>query len=106
VQQGANAFNARDLGGFLDAFAPDLKIYDHPNTLHSEGREALREQMAPVFDTATGLHVRLHDVTPIGKTVVVHETIDGFPGSEGPLEQVVLYRVRDGRIDRTWHVQE
>jgi len=106
VWQGANAFNARDLGGFLDSFAPDLKIYDHPNTLRSEGREALRKQMAPVFDTATDLHVRLHTVTPIGNTVVVHETIRGFPETGGPLEQVVLYRVRDGRIDRTWHVQE
>ncbi|MFP4227495.1 MAG: amidohydrolase family protein [Salinivenus sp.] len=106
VRQGANAFNARDLPGFLDSFAPDLEVYEHPNTLQSEGRNALRTQMDSMFREANDLHLRLHNVTPVGNTVVVHETIEGLPGREAPLSQVVLYRVTDGRIDRTWLVQE
>ena len=106
VRQGANAFNARDLGGFLDSFAPDLKVYDHPNTLVSDSRSALRQEYRRLFGSAPDLHLRLHDVTPIGQTVVVHETIEGLPGRDAPLTQVVLYRVLDGRIDRVWLVQE
>jgi len=106
VRQGANAFNARDLGGFLDSFAPDLEIYEHPSTLRSEGRDALREQMAPIFETATNLHVRLHNLTTVGNTVMVHETIEGLPDRDAPLTQGVLYRVTDGQIDRTWLIQE
>ncbi len=106
VRQGANAFNARDLGGFLDSFAPDLQVYDHPNTLVSDGRSALRQEYRRLFSSASDLQLRLHDLTVIGQTVVVHETIDGLPGREGPLTQVVLYRVADGRIDRVWLVQE
>ncbi|MFO8098665.1 MAG: amidohydrolase family protein [Salinibacter sp.] len=106
VQQGANAFNARDLGGFLDSFSPDLEVYEHPKTLQSEGRAALRRQMASTFEEAADVHLRLHDVTPIGNTVVVHETMEGLPDREAPLTQVVIYRVTDGRIDRAWLVQE
>ena len=106
VRQGANAFNARDLGGFLDSFAPDLKVYDHPNTLVSDGRSALRQEYRRLFASASDLHLRLHDVTTIGQTVIVHETIEGLPGRDAPLTQVVLYRVTDGRIDRVWLVQE
>ena len=106
VRQGANAFNARDLGGFLDSFAPDLQVYEHPSTLVSEGRSALRQEYRRLFESAPDLHLRLHDVTAIGRTVVVHETIEGLPDRDGPLEQVVIYRVTDGRIDRAWLVQE
>ena len=105
VQQGANAFNAHDLGGFLDAFAPDLKVYAHPDSLVMDGRPALREQYASAFQTATQLHVEVHHTAPIGNTVALHETIRGTPKTE-PLEQVVLYRVTDGAIDRVWLVQE
>jgi imidazolonepropionase-like amidohydrolase len=106
VRQGANAFNARDLGGFLDSFAPDLQVYEHPSTLVSEGRSALRREYRRLFESAPDLHLRLRDVTAIGRTVVVHETIEGLPDRDGPLEQVVIYRVTDGRIDRAWLVQE
>ncbi len=105
VQQGANAFNAHDLGGFLDAFAPDLEVYAHPDSLIMEGRSALREQYASTFQTANQLRVEVHHTAPIGTTVALHETIRGMPETE-PLEQIVLYRVTEGAIDRVWLVQE
>ncbi len=104
VQQGANAFNAHDLGGFLDAFASDLQVYAHPDSLVMDGRKALRTQYAETFRTADQLHVRVHHTAPLGNTVVLHETIAGIPGA-GPDEQVVLYRVADGAIDRVWIVE-
>jgi hypothetical protein len=47
----------------------------------------------------------VHHTAPIGNTVALHETIRGTPET-GSLEQVVLYRVTDGAIDRVWLVQE
>jgi uncharacterized protein (TIGR02246 family) len=105
VQQGANAFNAHDLGGFLDAFAPDLKVYAHPDSLVMDGRTALRAQYETTFRTANRLHVRVHHTAPLGNTVVLHETIAGVPGAEAD-EQVVLYHVANGGIDRVWVVEE
>jgi len=102
VQQGANAFNARDLGGFLDAFAPDLKVYEHPDSLVTSDRSSLRDQYESTFQTAQNLDVRVHHTAPMGQTVVLHETITGGLGP--PNEQVVLYHVANGVIDRVWVV--
>ena len=103
VQQSANAFNARDLGGFLDAFAPEVKVYAHPDSLVTDGRDGLRKQYNSVFETTTTLNVRIHHTAPMGNTVVLHETITGGPGSS-PNEQVVLYHIEDGAINRVWIV--
>ncbi|MFB6273453.1 MAG: amidohydrolase family protein [Salinibacter sp.] len=103
VQQGANAFNAHDLGGFLDAFAPDLKVYEHPDSLVMKSRAPLRDQYASTFQSARQLHVDVRHKAPMGNTVVLHEVITG--GSRAaPTEQVALYHVADGVIDRVWLV--
>ena len=104
VQQGANAFNAHDLDGFLDAFAPTLQVYAHPDSLVMDGRAALRRQYEETFRTADQLHVQVHHTAPLGNTVVLHETIFGVPGAP-PDEQVVLYRVANGAIERVWLVE-
>ena len=103
VRQGANAFNAHDLGGFLDVFAPDLKVYEHPDALVMESRAPLREQYASAFGAPTDLHVDVRHEAPMGNTVVLHEVITGG-ASDGPNEQVVLYHVADGLIDKVWLV--
>jgi len=105
VRQGANAFNARDLGGFLDAFAPNLKVYEHPDSLTIDGRPALRAQMAPLFRRAHQLHVDVRHTAPLGNTVMLHEVITGMPDG-GPIEQVVLYHVADSVIDRVWLIPD
>lgn len=105
VQQGANAFNAHDLGGFLDAFSPDLKVYEHPDTLAMEDRGVLRQQYESVFQTTDDLRVQIHYMVPMGETVVVHETILGGPGAQAD-EQVLLYQVEEGTINRVWIVEK
>ena len=105
VQQGANAFNAHDLGGFLDAFSPDVKVYAHPDSLVMDGRTPLREQYASSFQPTADLHVDVLHTAPMGDTVVLHEVITGG-ASGGPIEQVVLYRVAEGRIDTVWLVPQ
>jgi imidazolonepropionase-like amidohydrolase len=106
VLQGHNAYNTHDVEAFVDAFAPDLKVYEHPNTLVTTGRDTLAAQYGPMLRRATTLHATFHYHTTIGNTVTAHETIRGLPGRDTPLSQVVLYRVTDGRIDRAWLVQE
>lgn len=106
VLQGHNAHNTHDLTAFVDVFAEDVEVYDHPNTLTTEGREAIAAQYESLLETAPDLHARFHYHTTIGNTVVAHETLRGLPDRDAPLTQVVLYRVTDGVIDRAWLVQE
>lgn len=106
VLQGHNAYNTHDANAFVDVFADDLKVYEHPNTLVMTGRDTIETQYRPMLESATDLHARFLYHTPIGNTVVAHEIIHGLPNREHPLSQVLLYRVTDGAIDRAWLVQE
>jgi imidazolonepropionase-like amidohydrolase len=106
VKQARNAFNMHDAEAFLDAFAADVRVYDHPNTLQYAGRDSLAAWARPLFAEAPRLHVTLRSVTTVGQTVVAHETIRGLPDRDAPLSQVVLYRVTGGAIDRVWVVSD
>ena len=106
VFQAHNAYNTHDADAFIDAFAEDLEVYEHPNTLITTGRDTIAAQYGPMLRQATDLHSTLHYHTTIGNTVTAHETIYGLPGRDRPLRQVFLYRVTDGHIDRAWLLQE
>lgn len=105
VLQGRNAFNAHDAEAFLDVFAEDVRIYDHPGTLTMEGKAPFAEEYRPMLESATSLHAQFRYHTTVGNTVVAHETLRGLPERGESLSQVVLYRVTDGRIDRVELVQ-
>ncbi len=106
VFQAHNAYNTHDAEAFVDAFAPDLEVYEHPNTLVMTGRDTIAAQYGPLLRETTDLHSTFHYHTTVGDTFTAHETIRGLPGRSTPVTQVFLYRVTDGHIDRAWLVQE
>jgi hypothetical protein len=106
VLQGRNAVNMHDAEAFLDAFAADVRVYDHPDTLRTTGRDSLAARYRPMLGPASTLHAQFRYHTTVGRTVVAHETMRGLPSRDRPLSQVVLYRVTDDRIDRVWVVQK
>ena len=106
VLQGRNAFSMHDAEAFLDVFAEDVRVYDHPSTLQTAGRDTLAAQFRPMLGPASALHAQFRYHTAIGTTVVAHEVLRGLPTRERPLSQAVLYRVTDEHIDRVWVVQK
>jgi hypothetical protein len=99
VQQQVNAYNARDLDGFLDAYAEDAEIY-RGDSLVARGTEALRERYRRRFESPT-LHAEIEGRVTLGRTVVDRERVTGMAGRSGPVEALVVYRVNDdGRIQR------
>ena len=106
VLQGRNAVNMHDAEAFLDAFAADVRVYDHPDTLRTAGRDSLAVRYRPMLGPASTLHAQFRYHTTVGRTVVAHETMRGLPSRERPLSQAVLYRVTDEHIDRVWVVQK
>ncbi len=105
VLQGRNAFNTHDAEAFLDVFAEDVRIYEHPGTLTREGKAPFAEEYRAMLESASSLHAQFRYHTTVGNTVVAHETLRGLPDRVEPLSQVVLYQVTDGRIDRVELVQ-
>ncbi|PQJ34380.1 amidohydrolase [Salinibacter sp. 10B] len=106
VLQAHNAYNTHDATAFLDAFAPNLKVYEHPNTLVTTGLDTIAAQYRPLLENATTLHSQFHYHTTVGNTVMAHESIYGLPDRDRPLSQVFLYQVTNGAIDRAWILQK
>jgi imidazolonepropionase-like amidohydrolase len=102
VKQARNALNMHDAAAFVDAFAPDVRVYAASDSLLVSGREALATRARSLFAAAPTLHVQLHEHTAAGDTVVTRQTMRGHPRHAEPRTRRVTYQVRVGAIRRVW----
>ena len=95
VQQQLDAYNARDIDGFLDTYSEAVELYDFPNKMTSQGKEKLKESYSGFFDATPDLHCEIIDRIVIGNKVIDEESItvngDNF-------RAVVLYEVENDKI--------
>ncbi len=98
VQRQLDAYNAKDLDGWLATYAPDAKQYEFPATLLTEGREQIRARTAPRF-LEPDLHAKLLTRSVMDDVVIDHEEITrNFPEGRGTIRLVCIYRVSGGLI--------
>jgi len=100
VQRQLDAYNAKDIDGWLATYATDAEQY----TLHGErlarGHAELRERIAVRF-AEPDLHARLLNRTVLGNIVVDLELITrNFPEGRGTVEMLCVYEVVDGLIQK------
>jgi len=99
VQAQVEAYNRRDLDGFLSFYADDAQIFEYPDHLLMSGKDAMRERYQKLFEPAPALHAAiLHRVT-FERFVIDQERVTGRPDGV-PIEAVAIYEVKDGRIVR------
>lgn len=104
VQHQLDAYNARDIEALLAIYADDAQTFEHPNTLLASGHAALRERFTLRF-AEPNLHALLLSRIVMGDTVIDHERITRtFPEGTGTLDMVMIYAVRDGRIQTAWSI--
>lgn len=101
VRRQLEAYNARDLDGFVACYADDVRVYRPPA---SEpvlvGKAALAEHYAKHRFNLPGLHAELRARMVLGSKVVDHERISGV--REAPFEVAAVYEVADGLIRAVW----
>jgi uncharacterized protein (TIGR02246 family) len=98
VQAQLEAYNRRDLEGFLAYYADDAVLVDYPDTEKTRGKEAMRTRYAKSFankDVRAAVTKRI----VFGHFVIDHEQITA-PPAPGMIEAVAVYEVRDDRIVR------
>ena len=102
VQTQLEAYNARDIDAFLATYADDVKLYELPEKLLSEGIAPMRERYGELFKDER-LHATIVNRIVMGNTVVDHERVR-LTTSQGPgtLEAVAIYEVSDGKITKVW----
>ncbi len=101
VQRQLNAYNARNLDAFLEPYADDAEIYDLPDKLTSQGKEAMRKRYGAMFDKMTGLHCELVNRIVVGNTVVDHERIT-FGTDREPVQAIAIYKIENGKIRKVY----
>jgi imidazolonepropionase-like amidohydrolase len=102
VQDQVEAYDARDLEGFLATYTPDAKLWRHPSgELIAEGHEAMRETYGAMFEASPQLNIVIEQRTTIGEFVIDLELVSGMRGGE-PVRAVAIYQVEGGLISNVW----
>ena len=97
VTRQLEAYNQRNVDAFVLAFHPNVRVYNYPDVLTLEGREALREQFTTYFDTYPALHCELMSRVRIGTRVIDEERILRVEG-QPTVRAVAIYDVEDDLI--------
>lgn len=95
VQQQLDAYNARDIDGFMDTYSNDIKLYNFPNKLTSNGKDKMREGYGSFFETTPDLKCEIKNRIVVGNKVIDEEfiTVNGSNFSA-----VAIYEVENGKI--------
>ncbi len=102
VQQQLDAYNNRDIDGFMDTYTENVELYNYPNTLTTEGAEKMRPGYQGFFESTPDLHCEIKNRIVIGNKVIDEEylTVNGRNFSA-----VAIYEVEDGKISKVTFVQ-
>jgi hypothetical protein len=102
VQAQLEAYNARDIDAFIATYADDVKLFELPEKLLSEGTAPMRDVYGKLFKDER-LHATVVNRIVMGNTVVDHERVRvTTPRGPGTVEAVAIYEVRDGKIATVW----
>ena len=102
VQAQLEAYNARDIDAFIATYADDVKLFELPDKLLSEGTTTMRERYGKLFKDER-LHATIVNRIVMGDTVVDHERVRlTLPHGPATLEAIAIYEVRDGKITKVW----
>ena len=102
VQRNLDAYNARDIEAFMKDYADDIKLYAYPNTLQTEGKEAMRKGYENWFDSVPDLSAFIKKRIVIGNKVIDEEQVT----ANGQIfNAVVIYEIENGKISKVTFIQ-
>jgi|KBSMisStaDraftv2_1062788.scaffolds.fasta_scaffold515082_2 hypothetical protein len=106
VQAQLEAYNRRDLEGFLATFSDDATVFDLgvPAPI-IVGKQAIRERYRDLFGRSPTLHCTIVTRAALGRAVVDLEHITGRNGAPDPFEVMAIYEVNNGYIARLHFVR-
>jgi hypothetical protein len=102
VQQQLDAYNKRDIDAFMATYTENIKLYDYPEKLKSEGQKSMRESYSKFFKNTPDLHAFIKKRIVIGNKVIDEEqvTINGKI-----YNAVAIYEIENGKIKKVTFIQ-
>ncbi len=102
VQQQLVAYNSRDIDAFMATYSDNIRLYDFPEKLSSEGKEAMREGYKSFFEQTEDLHCEIKNRIVIGNKVIDEEYITANGNS---FSAVAIYEIENGKIAKVTFVR-
>ena len=104
VQRQLDAYNARDIDGFMAVWAADAQYFEHPAKLLASGAAAIRARHIVRFKEAN-LFGRLIKRMIVGNKVIDQEVVTRtFPEGTGSVDVIAIYEVKDDKIANAWFI--
>ena len=97
VQRQLDAYNIRDIEGFLSTYSENIEIYNYPHELRSTGLPSIREDYAKFFAATPDLHCEIKNRIKIGNKIIDEEYITMNGKS---FRAVAIYEVVEGKIEK------
>jgi uncharacterized protein (TIGR02246 family) len=101
VQAQVDAYNRHDIEAFLNTYAPEVEIYDHPDKLRLSGLEQMRKSYTAFFSKHPTVTAIITNRIVQGQYVIDHEAVTGLPEEQldfGHYEGVVEGRACTGKL--------
>lgn len=102
VQQQLEAYNYQDIDMFLETYTEDVKLYNYPDQLISEGKEKMREKYKKLFEDTPDLYAEIENRTVIGNKVIDKEKV--MMNGE-TVFAVAIYEVEEGLIKKVTFIR-
>lgn len=95
VQEQLDAYNRKDLEGFMNTYSDDIKLYTFPDQLSVGSREQMWQDYKGYFDRTPDLHAKLVKRMVLGNKVIDQEEVTA---NGRTFQAVAIYEVRNGKI--------
>ncbi|WP_425075909.1 nuclear transport factor 2 family protein [Psychroserpens sp. S379A] len=102
IQRNLEAYNARDIEAFMNDYADDVKLYQYPNTLQTEGKEAMRKSYSNWFNQVKDLKAIVKKRIVFENKVIDEEQVTA---NGQILNAVAIYEVENGKIVKVTFMQ-
>lgn len=97
VQKQLDAYNNRDIDGFMNTFSENIELYSFPDSLTTKGAEATKQRYGTFFEETPNLHSELKNRIVIGNIVIDDEFITA---NDRTYSVVAMYEVTNGKISK------
>jgi hypothetical protein len=101
AQAQLDAYNQRDIEGFLEPYSDSVEVYTFPNKLLYKGKANMRARYDKMFKNTPDLYCTLKNRIILGNVVIDEESVI-FQKNQPPRQAVAIYTVIDNKI-RTVH---
>jgi hypothetical protein len=97
VQEQVDAYNKRDIDAFMATYTDDVKLYNFPKNLTTDGPEEMRKGYTEFFTSTPDLHCEIKNRIVIGNKVIDEEEVTA---NGNTFSAVAIYEVQNGKITK------